>query len=159
MSHLEISFGVTVDGLYHIYSLDNALDNMDSPMYRASDLRKLECNIEFDEDGTPQVSSNVYRQWPQVRMCVHMLSRLPSTSGSCRRQRNLFLGLVKRKKENLDTEKERFHILYNGPVSKAYQAVYEPQDEKDKAHFDMVLGKSKFLEFGVCCHTASCDEW
>jgi hypothetical protein len=116
------------------------------------DQQKLEWEIVLDsETRKPQVSEGVFTQWPQIRMAVQMLGRLPSTSG----QRKIFEGQINKVKEALDTTKESFQRLFEGPVSKAYGHTYRPTDDDEDArdYFDRVHAKRDFLLLGVHSHT------
>ena len=146
VEYVESSFGVSVD---RIFSFG---DPSDKAIFSKMDQQKLEWEIVLDsETGKPQVSEGVFTQWPQIRMAVQMLGRLPSTSG----QRKIFEGQINKVKEALDTTKKSFQRLFEGPVSKAYGHTYRPTEVEEDArdYFDRVHAKRDFLLLGVHSHT------
>ena len=149
VEYVESSFGVSVDRIF------SHGDPSDKAIFSKMDQQKLEWEIVLDtETGAPQVSEGVFTQWPQIRMAVQMLGRLPSTSG----QRKIFEGQIQKVKEALDTTKESFQRLFEGPVSKAYQHIYRPsgvEEEDARDYFDRVHAKRDFLLLGV--HSQSLD--
>jgi hypothetical protein len=124
--YIESTFGVTVDRISAFGSTE------DKAVYNAVDKQKLEWDITFDDEERPQVSEGVFQLWPQIKMAVQMLSRLPPASG----QGKVFENQVYNVKRALDNGKESFANTFHGPVSIAYRAAYEPDDEKEKEYFD-----------------------
>jgi hypothetical protein len=141
VEHLENSFGVTVD---RVYAFNSAADQA---IFKAVDKQKLDLNIFFDDSGKPVVSEGVYALWPQVRIAVQMLSRLPPDSA----QRKIFAKQVEEKKNALEKVKATFTETFQGSVSKAYQTAYEPSDEKDREYFFRILDGSDCIKLGVHC--------
>ena len=142
--YITRSFGVTVDRIF-LHG-----DTEDKALYSAMDKKKLDWSIDFDEDGKATVSDGVFTQWPQVRMAVQMLGRLPPTSG----QRVVFKSQVDRVKASLDQTKESFMKLFTGSVSDAYSQVYRPTEEGEKqTYFDSVFKARDYVTLGVDCHT------
>ena len=148
VKYLEDTFGVAVDRIFeHANTEDKAL-------YSAVDRQKLLWDITFDEDGKPTVSEGVFTRWPNIRMAIQMLGRLPPTSG----QRKIFENQVNTVKSALDKTKEEFTSLFEGPVSVAYRKVYRPEDEEKQQQFDNVFGARDYVLLGVDCHTSGMDE-
>ena len=143
VGYIERSFGVTVDRIFAFGS------SADKAVYNAVDKQKLGWDITFDEGGKPQVSDGVYGAWPQIKMAVQMLSRLPPSSG----QRKVFEGQIDNVKKALDKAKTTFADTFYGPVSKAYRLAYEPEDEKEREYFDEVVERSGYAKLGVHCHS------
>ena len=146
--YIESTFGVTVDRIFAFGSTE------DKAVYNAVDRQKLEWDITFDDEGRPQVSEGVFQLWPQIKMAVQMLSRLPPASG----QRKVFENQVYNVKRALDNAKESFTNTFHGPVSEAYRAAYEPDDEKEKEYFDTVFCGSDYVKLGIHCHTANAED-
>ena len=146
---IEKSFGVTVDRIF-LHG-----DTEDKAIYNALDKRKLDWDISFDDNGKATVSDGVFTQWPQVRMAVQMLGRLPPTSG----QRVVFKTQVEKVKVSLDQTKESFMKRFTGSVSEAYREVYRPSEEGEKRdYFDSVFTGRDYVVLGVDCHTEDKDD-
>ena len=143
--YIQDTFGVTVDRIFaHGNTSDTAL-------YSAVDQQKLTWDIHIDDQGKPHVSDGVFTQWPQIRMAVQMLGRLPPTSG----QRKLFEGQINNVKKALDGTKKSFRQIFTGPVSHAFRTVYRPEEEGEKQeYFDRVYGKRDYILLGSDCRTA-----
>jgi len=149
VNYIEKSFGVTVDRIF-LHG-----DTEDKAIYNALDKKKLEWDITFDENGKATVSDGVFTQWPQVRMAVQMLGRLPPTSG----QRIVFKTQVEKVKVSLDQTKDSFMKRFTGDVSRAYREVYRPSEEGEKQdYFDSVFTGRDYVTFGVDCHTESKED-
>ena len=149
VQYLERSFGVSVDRIF-LHG-----DQDDKAIYNAVDRQKLEWSIDFGEDGKVAVSDGVFTLWPQVRMAVQMLGRLPPTSG----QRAIFKSQVEKVKKALDQTKESFMNRLSGPVSLAFREVYRPAEEGEKqTYFDTVFNGKDYVTLGVDCHTDREDE-
>ena len=143
--YIQDTFGVTVD---RIFAHGNTSD---IAIYSAVDQQKLLWDIHIDDQGKPHVSDGVFSQWPQIRMAVQMLGRLPPTSG----QRKVFEGQINNVKTALDNTKKSFRQIFTGPVSKAYQHIYRPDEEGEKQeYYDRVYGKRDYYLLGVHCRTA-----
>mmetsp|Transcript_18388 Transcript_18388/g.20710 ORF Transcript_18388/g.20710 Transcript_18388/m.20710 type:complete len:282 (+) Transcript_18388:1-846(+) len=146
--HVEKLFGVSVDRVFQYGSTE------DKAMYNALDKQKLEWDIVIDEDGKATASDGVFTQWPQLRMAVQMLGRLPPASG----QRKIFLGQVERIKKSLDQTKEMFLGNFQGPLSKAYRTSYRPEEDEEEGngkqqYFDTVLESRNYVVLGVHCNS------
>eukprot|EP00573_Skeletonema_grethae_P012771 CAMPEP_0201693020 /NCGR_PEP_ID=MMETSP0578-20130828/5745_1 /ASSEMBLY_ACC=CAM_ASM_000663 /TAXON_ID=267565 /ORGANISM="Skeletonema grethea, Strain CCMP 1804" /LENGTH=1238 /DNA_ID=CAMNT_0048178481 /DNA_START=27 /DNA_END=3743 /DNA_ORIENTATION=+ len=142
--YLEKSFSVTVNRIF-LHG-----DKEDRALYNALDKKKLDWTISFDDEGKVSVSEGVYTQWPQIRMAIQMLGRLPPTSG----QRAIFKAQVDRVKVSLEQTKESFMKKFQGNVSDAYLQVYRPSEEGEKQdYFDAVFKGRDYLTLGVDCHT------
>ena len=149
VEYVSRTFGVTVDRIF-LHG-----DTEDKAIFNAMDKKKLDWTIEFADDGKVAVSDGVFTQWPQVRMAVQMLGRLPPTSG----QRAIFKSQVEKVKVALDHTKESFMQTFTGPVSNAYRDVYRPSEEGEKQeYFDSVFGARDYVTLGVDCHTESKDD-
>jgi len=148
VSNIETSFGVKVDRILEFGSTD--------ALYNAVDKQKLNWEISFDEGGKPVVSDGVFTRWPNIRMAVQMLNRLPPTSG----QRKMFEKQLNTTKLALDKTKESFMDTFQGPVSKAYRNVYRPKDEEPEKqeYFDKVFGNINYFSFQIDCHQEGVEE-
>ncbi len=144
VTYLEKSFSVTVNRIF-LHG-----DKEDRALYNALDKKKLDWTISFDDEGKVSVSEGVYTHWPQIRMAVQMLGRLPPTSG----QRAIFKSQVDRVKVSLEQTKDSFMKKFQGNVSDAYLQVYRPTEEGEKQdYFDAVFKGRDYLTLGVDCHT------
>lgn len=145
VQYIENAFpGVQVDRIF------SHGDTSDNAIYSARDLQKLEWDISIDEQGKPHVSAGVFTQWPQIRMAVQMLDRLPPSSG----QRKVFETQIQNVKTSLDNTKKSFQRIFAGPVSEAFRHVYRPQDDdnnKAQEYFDRVHDKRDYLLLGLHC--------
>lgn len=141
VEYLEKSFEVTVDRIYAFTS------TTDQAIFKATDKKKLDLSISYDNDGKLVVSDGVYALWPQIRMAVQMLSRLPPESA----QRKIFANQVDEKMNALEKVKSTFVDLFQGSVSKAYRTIYEPADEKERDYFDAIVDGSDYIKLGVHC--------
>jgi hypothetical protein len=148
VEYIESTFGVSVDRIFAHG------DPSDKAIFSQMDQQKLEWDIVMDAaTGQPRVSEGVFMQWPQIRMAVQMLGRLPPTSG----QRKMFEGQIDKVKQALDATKKSFQQLFEGSVSKAYEHVYRPsgnEDDDARDYFDRVHAKRDFFLLGVHCQTA-----
>lgn len=145
VNQIEQSFGVSVVRIFQYGS------NEDKALFSAVDRQKLEWDITISDDGKATVSDGIYTLWPQLRMAVQMLGRLPPTSG----QRKIFASQVENVKKALDQTKESFMNIFQGPVSVAYRKTYRPAEEGEKRdYFDSVFGARDYVSLGVHCSTA-----
>jgi hypothetical protein len=143
VQYITRSFGVSVDRIFCHG------DTEDKAIFNAMDKQKLDWKIDFAEDGKATVSDGVFTQWPQVRMAVQMLGRLPPTSG----QRTIFKSQVEKVKVALDQTKESFVNKFTGNVSDAYHQVYRPSEEGEKQdYFDAVFRARDYVTLGIDCH-------
>lgn len=149
VQYISRTFGVSVDRVF-LHG-----DTEDKAIFYEKDKSKLDWKIEFSEDGKVSVSDGVFSQWPQVRMAVQMLGRLPPAS----RQRAIFKSQVEKVKVSLDQTKESFMQRFQGKVSDAYRQVYRPSEEGDKQdYFDSLFKAREYVTFGIDCHTATKEE-
>lgn len=149
VQYIEKSFGVTVDRVF-LHG-----DTTDTAIYNSLDKKKLEWDISFDDEGKVTVSDGVFTQWPQVRMAVQMLGRLPPTSG----QRAIFKSQVEKVKVSLDQTKASFLARFTGNVSTAYREVYRPSEEGEQQdYFDAVFKGRDYVTLGVDCHTETKED-
>ena len=145
VQYVEKSFGVSVHRIYQARSTE------DKAVYNATDKEKLGWDITFDENGKAAVSEGIFKQWPQIRMAVQMLGRLPPSSG----QRKVFVRQVENVKKALDQTKESFKSTFEGRVSAAYKATYRPGDEEveKQQYFDTIFSARNYLVLDVDCHS------
>jgi hypothetical protein len=142
--YLEKSFGVTVNRIF-LHG-----DTEDRALYNTLDKKKLDWAISFDDEGKVMVSEGVYTHWPQIRMAVQMLDRLPPSSA----QRAIFKSQVEKVKLSLEQTKESFMKKFKGNVSDAYLQVYRPAERGEKQdYFDSVFQGRDYLTLGVDCQT------
>jgi hypothetical protein len=150
VQHVEASFGVSVDRIFQYGSTE------DKAVYNALDKQKLDWDISIDESGKAIVSDGVFIQWPQIRMAVQMLGRLPPASG----QRKMFATQVENVKKALDQTKESFMSTFKGSVSSAFRAAYRPEDEESEKqqYFDAVFGARNYVVLGIHCLAEGVEE-
>lgn len=144
VNHVEKQFGVRV---HRIFQEGN---KEDKAIYNDVDKQKLDWDITIDEAGKAAVSDGVFKQWPQIRMAVQMLGRLPPASN----QRKVFMGQVENVKKALDQTKQSFQETFHGSVSAVFRSSYRPgNDETEKQqYFDTIFESRNYLVFGVDCH-------
>jgi len=137
--------GVVVDRIF-----DQKSSNKNASVYSSMDALKLDWEITLEEGAAPTVSPGVFVQWPQLRMAVQMLGRLPSQSN----QRKVFEKQVDTIKKALDGTKETFQKSFEGLVQDAHRQAYRPSedDKDDAAYFDTIYAKRKHLLLAVDCH-------
>ena len=100
-------------------------------------------------------SDGVFTQWPQVRMAVQMLGRLPPTS----KQRAIFKSQVEKVKVALDQTKELFMNKFTGKVSDTYHDVYRPSEEgENQDYFDSVFKARDYVTLGIDCYAESKED-
>jgi len=157
VQHISSLFGgVTVDRLFSSFrgGNDNKSSKKDSKsVYNAVDKKKLDWEITIG-DGAPKVSDGVFTQWPQIRMAVQMLGRLPSSSN----QRKVFENQVQTVKRALDGTKESFQQSFTGPVKDAYYKAYRPEDEEQQNYFDTIFSSRSYFLLSVDCRNDSGEE-
>ena len=144
VQNIEKQFGV------HVHRIFAAGNTADKAVYNETDKEKLDWEITIDEAGKATVSDGVYKQWPQIRMAVQMLGRLPAASG----QRKVFATQVENVKKALDQTKESFKDTFRGPVSAAFKGAYRPGDEEaeKQQYFDTLFNSRNYLVLGIDCH-------
>lgn len=144
VQYVEKTFGVDVNRIFQAGSTE------DKAVYNALDKQKLDWNISIDESGKATVSDGVFKQWPQIRMAVQMLGRLPPTSG----QRKVFATQVDNVKKALDQTKDSFTSTFKGPVSAAFRSTYRPNDDESEKqqYFDTISAARNYLVLGVDCN-------
>jgi len=151
MKRVESTFGVKVS---RIFASGN---QEDKALYNAREEEKLHWEIDIDDTGKASVSSNdIYTAWPQIRMAVQMLSRLPPTSN----QRKLFATQVDKVKLSLAKTKEAFMRDFEGKVSQAYYNTYLPKEEEDDKmkYFDKVFEARNYVVLDVDCYVMEGEE-
>jgi hypothetical protein len=128
----------------------------DKAVYNALDKQKLDWDISIDESGKATVSDGVFTQWPQIRMAVQMLGRLPPASG----QRKIFATQVDNVKKALDQTKESFMSTFKGPVSSAFRTTYRPEDKESEKqqYFDAIFGARNYVVLGIHCLAEGVEE-
>lgn len=143
--NVERRFGVRVHRIFQ------AGNTEDKAVYNEVDRQKLDWDITIDDaTGKATVSDGVFARWPQIRMAVQMLDRLPAASG----QRRIFAGQVNNVKKALDQTKESFQHTFQGPVSAAFRSTYRPGDDEaeKQQYFDTIFGARNYLVLGIDCH-------
>ena len=142
VQHVEARFGVKVSRIFQ------AENTADKAVYNAVDKQKLEWDIVMEEEtGKVTASDGVFQQWPQIRMAVQMLGRLPPTSG----QRRVFVTQVENVKRALDQAKTAFEDTFRGPVSGSFRAAYRPTDDEAEKqnYFDTIAAARNYLVLGI----------
>lgn len=150
VEYVEKTFGVDVHRIFQ------AGNKEDKAVYNQTDKQKLDWDISIDESGKAVVSEGVFKQWPQLRMAVQMLGRLPPASG----QRKVFASQVENVKKALDQTKESFKQTFQGPVSVAFNTNYRPEDEEaeKQQYFDTLFNARNYLVLGIDCHHEEGEE-
>jgi len=139
VQHLNTEYDATVSRVFP--SGDDKICIFDSV-----DVQKLNWTIEIKEDGACVVEPDeVYTAWPQLKMAVQMLGRLPPGGGARKNFENQILTATK----SLQAVKDNFTAKFRGPVSKAYVDIARPKDEEaDKQkYFDTVHAKRNHIAF------------
>jgi len=140
VEYLETKYGMTISHL-----LPPKQDKIIT--FDASQKAKLDWKIEVTEESKVTVEPEaVYGAWPQLRMAVQMLGRVPAGAA-----RNNFLNQVNKSIQSLNGVKENFTKRFEGPVSEAYYATARPSDEEaDKQkYFDAVWAKRPYVVLQV----------
>lgn len=111
-------------------------------VFDSSQHAKLGWKIEVEASGQVTIEPDeVYTAWPQLRMAMQMLQRVPEGAA-----RNNFLNQVRAAAKSLQSVKESFTARLEGPASEAYIAVARPQEDAEKQkYFDAVLAKRRYI--------------
>merc|ERR1719330_515922 len=112
-------------------------------IFDSSQKAKLDWKIDIGEGDQVTIEPDaVYTEWPQLRMAMQMLQRVPAGAA-----RNNFLNQVKAAQKSLKGVKDTFAARFEGPVSEAYLGVARPSDEEaDKQkYFDAVFIKRAYI--------------
>merc|ERR1712039_435409 len=136
VEQLEKEYGMQVQRVFPAGSVKVAL-------YDSQDKAKLDWNIDVAEDEKVTIEpAAVYTQWPQLRMAVQMLPKLPAGAG-----RNNFLNQIRTAQKSLQGVKDTFMSRFLGPVSDSYLSMARPSDEEaDKQkYFDAVFTKRSYI--------------
>jgi len=130
VEHIESKYGAKVHRLFP--AGDDKLC-----IYDHTQTEKLGWKIEVGEGGKVEIEPEaVYTAWPQLKMAVQMLGRVPEGAA-----RNNFLNQVNAAAKSLQTVKDGFSTRFNGPVSQAYVGIARPAEgEAEKQqYFDAVF--------------------
>lgn len=116
-------------------------------IYDSTHEKKMGWRIELNDDGSIMVDpEEVFSAWPQLRMAVQMLQRLPPGGA-----RNNFETQLRSASKSLQCIKDSFRSRYNGPASLAYVAAARPpQDDAEKQrYFDTVFERHPCIALDV----------
>jgi len=111
-------------------------------VFDSDHVEKLNWKIEMQE-GKPVIEPEaVFGSWPQLRMAVQMINKLPE--GAARKN---FESQVAAAAKSLQKVKDTFTSRYDGPASEAFTAVARPSDEEaeKQKYFDAVQRKRKYV--------------
>jgi len=125
-------------------------------IFDSSQEAKLKWKIELSDKGKCVIQPDeVYTAWPQLKMAVQMLGKVPEGAA-----RNNFINQIKNCMKSLQQVKDTFAARYNGKVSEAYVAVARPSDEEaDKQkYFDAVFAKRPYIPMQVHCVNAKGED-
>jgi hypothetical protein len=142
---LQTKYGCTVKRLFPI-------GNDKVALYEDVQVEKLNWKIEV-QGGTCVIEPEaVYSTWPQLRMAVQMISKVPE--GAARKN---FEGQIQKAADSLQKVKDTFQARYNGLASKAYIEVARPKDEEaeKQKYFDAVMEKRPYV--GLQAHLVSSE--
>jgi len=113
-------------------------------LYDHTQKDKLEWSIDIGECGKVVVEPEgpVYSAWPQLRMAVQMLGKVPEGPA-----RNNFINQARAAAKSLQAVKDSFSMRFNGPVSSAYVGVARPPDSdvEKRQYFDAVLRSRQYI--------------
>merc|ERR1712151_317937 len=119
VEHLQTTYGCSVKRLFPI-------GNDKVALFEDIQLEKLNWKIELQAGGKCMVEPEaVFSAWPQLRMAVQMLARVPE--GAARKN---FEGQIQKAADSLQGVKDTFQSRYDGPVGKAYIELARPKDEE-----------------------------
>jgi len=113
-------------------------------IFDEAEIRKLEWKIEITEEGAVvlEPEADVFTAWPQLKMAVQMLGKLPAGSGA----RTTFENQVRTAAKSLQGVKDNFSAAYTGPFSKAFAQKARPaEDEEKQKYFDAVFAKRPYI--------------
>jgi len=118
-------------------------------IFESTQVEKLNWKIEIGEGGKVLVEpeAGVYGAWPQLRMAVTQLARLPEGGAA----RKMFEQQVASAQKSLAGVKNTFAARFEGNASQAYVAIARPSDEAaDKQkYFDAVFAKRNYVAFAA----------
>lgn len=146
IEQLQSRFGARVKRLFPVG--DDKVAVFDS-----SQVEKLNWKIELQDGGKVVIEPEaVYGAWPQLRMAVQMIGKMPE--GAARKN---FEGQVKKAADSLQNVKDTFQARFEGPASKAYIEVARPKDEEaeKQKYFDAVLEKRPYI--GLQAHLVNSE--
>mmetsp|Transcript_73462 Transcript_73462/g.198656 ORF Transcript_73462/g.198656 Transcript_73462/m.198656 type:complete len:1053 (-) Transcript_73462:152-3310(-) len=135
VAKLQTKYGCTVKRLFPI-------GNDKVALYEDVQVEKLNWRIELQGSKCVVEPEAVYSTWPQLRMAVQMIDRVPE--GAARKN---FEGQIQKAAESLQKVKDTFQARYNGVASKAYIEVARPKDEEaeKQKYFDAVMEKRPYV--------------
>jgi len=136
ISEMETKYGAKVQRLF-------PKGDDKAALFDHVEVAKQDWKIEMGEDGKVTVEPDaVYTAWPQLRMAVQMLGRLPAGPARANFEKQLSSAA-----SSLQGVKDTFSGRFNGPVSEAFVAVVRPADtEADKQkYFDEVFNARPYL--------------
>jgi ubiquitin-activating enzyme E1 len=140
VEELEHRFKATVVRLY-------PAGNDKICLYERSQLDKLNWKIDIvDGKVVLEPEAAIYGAWPQLRMAVTQLAKLPAGGAA----RKMFEGQVQSSQKSLASVKDTFQARYQGMASKAYVELARPrEDEEKQKYFDAVLAKRSYVALQV----------
>jgi len=135
VEQLQERYGATVKRLFPV-------GNDKVCVFDSSQVEKLNWKIEFKEGKVIIEPEAVYAAWPQLRMAVQMLGKVPE--GAARKN---FENQVNAAAKSLQAVKEGFTKRFEGAASEAYTAVARPPDEEaeKQKYFNAVQCKRKYV--------------
>jgi len=114
-------------------------------IYDSTQIKKLNWKIELQDGKAVIDPEEVYTAWPQLKMAVQMLGRLPE--GGARKN---FENQVNAAAKSLQSVKDTFADSLKKPASEAYVAAARPTDDEEKQkYFDAVHSKRSYIALQV----------
>eukprot|EP00931_Biecheleriopsis_adriatica_P073771 TRINITY_DN47999_c0_g1_i1.p1 TRINITY_DN47999_c0_g1~~TRINITY_DN47999_c0_g1_i1.p1 ORF type:complete len:1238 (+),score=360.71 TRINITY_DN47999_c0_g1_i1:64-3777(+) len=124
-------------------------------VYENIQVKKLNWKIEITDGNVSIEPDEVYTVWPQLKMAVQMMSRVPE--GPARKN---FENQIQNAARSLQAVKDTFVGRFQGPASQAYVAVARPSDEEaeKQKYFDAVFEKRKYVIFQAHINTSTGED-
>jgi len=125
-------------------------------VYDHTQVAKLGWKIDVQEGGQVVIEPDaVFVAWPQLRMAVQMLQKLPE--GAARKN---FENQVQSCVRSLQAVKDSFAARFKGPASQAYVDVARPSDEEaeKQKYFDAVFAKRSYLPLQAYMQNSNGEE-
>jgi len=124
-------------------------------IYTRSQVKMLAWKIELEDGKATIEPDEVYSTWPQLKMAVQMLGRLPD--GPARKN---FENQVLSAAKSLQGVKDNFHIRCQSKTSEVYVNQLRPSEEEaeKQRYFDAVLQSRSYLPLQVDMLTAEGED-
>lgn len=145
---LAADYGATIVRLY-------PLGNDKVCLFDKLEVEKMDWKIEMNgSEVTIDPEAGVFGQWPNLRMAVQNIARLPEGNA-----RKMFESQVNNAIGALQKVKDSFEARYNGSVKDAFVSCARPsEDDAKQAYFDTVLAARTYLPLEVNVLNAAGEE-